>query len=532
MKKNFITMGLASRHLDNTRIKMLQFTIILFAVFALTAGVQAAEHHVSSVTEANSVGKAGDIVYIAAGTYSQALKPANSGNSTQGHITYKPEGGTVTITGVNTGIILDGKSYINIDALRVVNVAGTWVSVQNGAHHITVQNCHMERTNGWSGFNIYNSNNIKILNNYIKAVCPCSGPELCDAGGPDDLLYIRNSHHLLIERNELYDGIHDNIDVQDQSDGSSNYIIIRDNYISNQYHGAIDNMGVEYMLVEGNVIADSGDKHYDNWCSRSNRDKDLAREHQRGIKFGNKWSIMRNNTFVNNGRAINLFSRYENDGEWKGYCVDNRIYNNTLCNNYYSIYVNNETMCNNNIIKNNIIYNNDIFAYPYVEDNNIDIFAHRIYDGQPRSENDFITHNVLGGKVQHGADNTETDIMSVNPKFASEANRNFNLASDSPMINRGAWLTTTNSAGSGSKIEVDDARYFMNGWGLVDGDLIQFEGQTQTYRVTDVDYSTNVITIDQNATWEAGAGISLPYSGSKPDLGAFEYGGTTTLPAL
>jgi hypothetical protein len=41
---------------------------------------------------------------------------------------------------------------------------------------------------------------------------------------------------------------------------------------------------------------------------------------------------------------------------------------------------------------------------------------------------------------------------------------------------------------------------------------------------TDIDYSTNQITVAQPISWNAGDGVSLPYSGAAPDLGAFEEG--------
>ena len=91
------------------------------------------------------------------------------------------------------------------------------------------------------------------------------------------------------------------------------------------------------------------------------------------------------------------------------------------------------------------------------------------------------------------------------------------------MIDAGGWLTTTTSTGAGTQVPVEDARYFMNGWGVIEGDLIQLQGQTRTARITSVDYDNNILTIDQSLTWTQGLGVSLPYNGSAPDIGAFEY---------
>jgi hypothetical protein len=115
--------------------------------------------------------------------------------------------------------------------------------------------------------------------------------------------------------------------------------------------------------------------------------------------------------------------------------------------------------------------------------------------------------------------------LEINPKFVDETNHDFHLQSGSPMIDKGAFLTRTSSAGSGTTISVTDAGWFYDGFGIPDegGDVIQLEGQTQTARIVRVDFVNNTITVDQPLTWTSGQGISLSYTGSAPDLGAYEY---------
>ena len=130
------------------------------------------------------------------------------------------------------------------------------------------------------------------------------------------------------------------------------------------------------------------------------------------------------------------------------------------------------------------------------------------------------------------ADNWKGGV-SGNPKFTNisgtpdpnnETQFDFNLQSDSGCIDNGGFLTTITSAnGSGTQFLVDDAGYFMDGWGIIDGDTIQLEGQTQTAQITNVDYDTNIITVDTSLTWTQGQGISLAYEGSAPDIGAYEF---------
>jgi len=43
-------------------------------------------------------------------------------------------------------------------------------------------------------------------------------------------------------------------------------------------------------------------------------------------------------------------------------------------------------------------------------------------------------------------------------------------------------------------------------------------------RITNVDYDNNKITVERSISWNKGDGVSLPYSGSHPDIGAYEFG--------
>ena len=70
----------------------------------------------------------------------------------------------------------------------------------------------------------------------------------------------------------------------------------------------------------------------------------------------------------------------------------------------------------------------------------------------------------------------------------------------------------------------------MDGWGIVQGDLIQLSGNTQRARITSVNYSTKVITVDTSLTWTQNQGVALAYEGSSPDAGAIEYSTTTPTP--
>lgn len=125
--------------------------------------------------------------------------------------------------------------------------------------------------------------------------------------------------------------------------------------------------------------------------------------------------------------------------------------------------------------------------------------------------------NALNGCAYSGTANasqhTEVAVTwnGTDPKFTDAANKDFTLQATSPCIDAGAWLTTITSAtGSGNNFTVADANYFCDGFDIpgVTGDEIQIQGQNGTVRITDVNYSTRLITVNNNVSWTQGNGIA------------------------
>jgi hypothetical protein len=82
-------------------------------------------------------------------------------------------------------------------------------------------------------------------------------------------------------------------------------------------------------------------------------------------------------------------------------------------------------------------------------------------------------------------------------------------------------MTLTYNSGSGRVVGVEDARYFTDGFGIGPGDYIKV-GTNGIARVTHVDYAANSITLDTDVSWNKGDAVGFAYSGSAPDMGAFE----------
>ena len=108
----------------------------------------------------------------------------------------------------------------------------------------------------------------------------------------------------------------------------------------------------------------------------------------------------------------------------------------------------------------------------------------------------------------------------------SAPERDLRLASGSPMVDAGAFLTHATAAGSGVNLPVGDVLFFSDGYGIdgEPGDLVQLEGDTARARVVGIDYVTTTLTLSTPLRWRQGQGLSLAYSGIAPDLGAEESG--------
>ncbi len=100
----------------------------------------------------------------------------------------------------------------------------------------------------------------------------------------------------------------------------------------------------------------------------------------------------------------------------------------------------------------------------------------------------------------------------------------FSLQAGSPAIDAGGFLTNTTNAGNNSTtLQVGDSRLFTDGFGIAgEGDTIQIGSETPVL-ITSINYATNTLTLAEARTWSNGANVGFPYSGSAPDIGAFEF---------
>ena len=468
-----------------------------------------------TINKANQSLVPGDVVYLRKGSYQETIKPLNSGSSEK-YITYASYGSeNVTITNVTYGINLSNKSYIMIDGINVdgenigdsSNVT-TWVLIEGGSNNV-IKNSDFIRCRGWGGISIKsNGHHNKILNNTMK-YC---GSYARDNG---DMIEIVSGNYNIIEGNTASYGGHNILRV----DGHHN--VIRNNDFSNPWeriatihkykgdgswnliegnrmHGAspandnpippsIKLLG-EYHIVRKNLI-------YDNvsYAIQISPKIDMPDAHHYKIY---------NNVFYNNGgEAIKIWHNSDNSNTTSTQYINNIFYQNGGAQEikYQVIGLDYNKFFKNNFLRSST-GQNIVFTKDY------GLRGIQWY-------NNNLSNNFSGN-------------IEVQPDFINAGSRNFHLKETSNLIDAGAFLTKVKSSnGTGTSFVVEDAGFFMDGWGIIEGDQIQLENQTVSLNIVRINYSLNSITVDRNISWTKGQGVGLVYSGSAPDLGAYEVDG-------
>jgi hypothetical protein len=137
--------------------------------------------------------------------------------------------------------------------------------------------------------------------------------------------------------------------------------------------------------------------------------------------------------------------------------------------------------------------------------------------------NSYPGYAYLAGKDDQAV---EADPQFVNvPLFPinHDPSWSFGLRPGSPAIDAGRPVTTSVGSGTGSvSVQVEDVRFFCDGFGVTDGDMIKI-GETEPVRIVSIDTLTNTIALAESRTWNSGAGVHLAFEGTAPDIGVQEF---------
>lgn len=486
-----------------------------------------------TIAGATNAAQPGDTVYFREGNYSEELIPKQSGTAGS-PITYRGyEEETATITGpsLSPAILLSGRSYLILESLKIDNVRRWLIAVDT--HHTIIRDCefsraldtaHSQKTGLFFEKSTYN----KILNNSF---------EDCN----EDSIGLVESDYNLVEGNVLTKAYHTLWDIK-----CGNYNIFRNNY----FHNKIEKIGeifdcwgvginrdiyilnsTKHNLIENNIFAyvpSSGDS-----------------SPYSGIQFAGQETIIRNNVFYETVGPGLSFALYHDESKHN---LKNRVYHNVFHNTDFAgieiagpIYEFKDNIIKNNILSDSVFVANDKRWnwYNELEGKPIQVktgrddgysFVNNCFSGdQPddyyitfgmrTSNNNPVQHPLTWWEANH------PELFSGNlqqdPRYIDADAYNFTLAKKSGLRDKGDFLTYTRASGTGTNVEVEDALYFSDGFGLIGTDVIQFEGDTERYEIINVDYRNNILIINESASYQDEQGVSLTFEGTAPDIGLY-----------
>ncbi|QCE42108.1 right-handed parallel beta-helix repeat-containing protein [Psychroserpens sp. NJDZ02] len=497
--------------------------------------------------EATAAAYPGDTVVIREGIFNSQLKPSRSGTASE-PITYKNFNyEEVLITGVtlSPAILIYEVDYITIDGLKIENVR-RWLNALGSNNLILKNNTFRDAVDGGgsskTGLFFQESDHNRITHNTI------------DNSTQDNIGLIQSNYNL-IDNNTITNAEHVLWTIK-----CSNYNVIRENY----FYNALQKIGEVYDCAN----VGHGDTPYLKITSLDDTKHNVIEQNifafttspinaspYSGIQYAGQNGIIRNNIFYEcQGPPISL-TLYSSEATFN---YGNRIYNNNFYNNEFGG-INISGSTNHTFydqeIKNNILFKNQFIQrdtryswYTDLDTKPVQIFTGRITDVVIDNNNIFNSqidelYTIAYGNRDSSSNPDPKSLtwwetnhpqlflnsLQANPNFVDASAYDFHLSQDSPMIDAGGFLTNTPSAGSGTTMVVADASYFTDGFGIAAyyGDTIQLKGQTTSAIITNVNYTTNTLTLNTPLTWTAGQELSKSYEGLAPDVGAFESGDNT-----
>lgn len=529
-------------------------TVVLFIVLAIASCLTfATTHYVDNSVIANGSGTMaspwknlsdiknilmGDsILFKCGGTWNSTLTPLSGADGA--YVTYGTYG-----TGNKPAMIgfnANGKSYAKAVGLSFASSA-TVINLTS-ANHIIIDNCSITGTaTTWApGIQFQsNSNFNQIINNTITYI---------GTGAQNDLINMRGNcaHNYFYNNMITINNVHAALDMEGATGGGVvNYNIIKNNYfLGTGAAGALINLATasNYNVVEGNIL--TGDATTGGYCGVNPSSNAL---HEDMFKLLSSNNLVRFNIIKNYPCANSLgitMEAYFNIIE--NHAIGTHVYNNIVTGigpGGAALYLgssDNTGTVHDNYFKNNALYNNGGILLNF----NINgsgngqwsdaLYAqHKLQANPGVVYNNYFRNNLFYSPSSISvirANNTDfttttaqtwnSTLYNSNIQVAPNFNGNYSPIAGSPTIDAGTFLTITSASGSGTQLVVGDAWYFSDGRGILSGDTIQIGNNIRT--ITAINYSTNTITVNSSVTWTQGMYVSLPYHGSAPDIGVYEY---------
>ncbi|MEW6354982.1 MAG: hypothetical protein AB1696_01535 [Planctomycetota bacterium] len=527
---------------------------IVAAAFLLTCPLLAEEYFVSpagsdnapgtreqpwqTVAKANQSVKPGDTVTFLDGKYAGVIEPAQSGTK-DAPITYcaqNPLGAVLTGGKVNDGkdlcVWLNQKEHVVIEGFSMLPDVGGWMRLTS-AKHCVVRKCKME--------------------NATKSYSPIECRD-CRYNRYEDLVCLRSNNigeygHVHGDMWNNYDSTH-NIFLRIHLSRAGHrpfglwtdcpHNVVRECVFDCRWGRNFEYFSTPRLLMERCVVTNG----FDGSGSADGRAKLFVID-----------SIVRRNVIFRNHYGPMVINAYKvRGGETIFEMTRSRLYHNTWFRNHeYGFqmvdYGDWQKMGRHyvagNVFQNNIFAQNDpggdglaLFIQANIAEDNLfrfnDFFGDRpgcrtIRYGELDYSKDVNRWNDLrmtAAEANAKMPRQFTGNIDADPVFADPEADDYHLRDGSPCIDAGQPLAHAREAGSGRQMPVDDARWFYDGFGIPgeQGDRIVIGPEKKEAIVANANIETNTLTLDRDISWAKGDGVSLPYAGNAPDLGAYESG--------
>ncbi|MGE0824616.1 MAG: right-handed parallel beta-helix repeat-containing protein [Candidatus Binatia bacterium] len=490
-----------------------------------------------TIAAASSAATPGTLVYLRGGSYDEPLDPENSGTA-DAYITFKNYAMETVYLGGAPAIDLGFRRYIWLEGLHIED--RHWLESNNADMSSRHYDSTFERTHQNRNYNVIKNcvfrrtpaegttGNIRFVQSHYNQLVG----NTIDSGN-DNVTLIASDHNLVAD-NVITEGHHSLLSLR-----CANFNVIRGNQLSNtqQKIAEVYDCGQDTHAVPSVSNATKHNLFENNVFSRTS--EYYSASGGNGIQYSGQEGIIRRNVFYSGNIGLGM-QYYEDEAL---YNVNNRIYHNVFYNNEGEG-ISLGKQLSNNEFKNNILFANQ-GCHPECSDLSpgqigylVDTPDNAFWQSNLFQSNNLfyqeagqpVIEELFGDGLSVTAFNNDIaevflDTLEVDPLFVNAPNADFHLQSNSPLIDAGAFLTTTtDSATEGTVMQVKDARYFYDGFGLAheQGDAIQLQGEAKTVRITKIDYDTNTLTLATPVTWTVGQGVTLPYVGRAPDIGAFE----------
>ena len=468
-----------------------------------------------SIGRANGALTPGDTLVFLPGVYEGTIAPEHTGEpdapircrSEVRHRAVLVGGGEMRLA-----VDLQEKHNIRIEDFRIAPGDGRWLRA-DGCDRLAVSGCHMEKAGNATPFVLTGCTHVRLIDNVFHK--DRVGGNMCQ---------VVECTYVLIEGNAFARVGHCPLQIS-----MTNNLVVRSNCFHNPWGRNYEFWASGRVLVEGNIVTEALDSAH----SADSRAKNLLID---GIirfnrVYGNRHTPLNSSSYVPVNYHVRDPFRF----------VNSRVYHNSIADNLGYGWEITGVNVSSNVFVNNIFFMNDKYG------GNVQIARGAGIAGDNLFLNNVFRGTEAGQRVVGYGDRFQTvdeanrksvvrghwrefeDNLDVDPGFVDSEKRDFRLGPGSPCIDAGRALTVTRRGGKGREVPVDDGRYFYDGFGIEreKGDRVAIGTADRIARIEKVllnYYQPDLLVLDREMEWDAGAPVSLPWRGEAPDIGAFEHG--------